>query len=210
MTKEEIIAGAFLKLTGGHPTTDNSTWWDDVDLLFGPAVNFAMTQDYFMSKREEGEEKVLQPLFIQTFKNIAITYDIDREKFVSTLPYSPLAFPKNRAVPYVGTITGDPFIPIEQGGGVMQKYFSCFKVDETSYELEGLEITYENLPPLLESGNVMVKMIVSAKSLADTDEVFLPEGGELQVMTIMVEFFTGQRLLPKDYYNSNKEPQPAQ
>lgn len=205
MTKEEITGIAFLKLEGGFPTMDSSLWWEDVDLLFGPAVNYVMTGDYFMQKRDENEEKVLQPLFIQTFKNIGITYDTDTEKWGFTLPYKPLAFPKNRAVPFVGTVLGEQFVPIEQSGGAMQQYFSGMKQCVTSYDLIGMKGTLENKPPLLEK--LMVKMIVNASSLADTDEVLLPDGGELQVADLMVQFFTGQKMLPKDYYNTGKDPQ---
>ncbi len=203
MTKGEIVGAAYVQLTSGYPNTDSSTWWEDVDLLFSPAVNFVMTGDYFMAKRDEGEEKIIQPLFVQTFKGIAVTDDADRGKKTSTLPKPPLAFPKNRAVPYVGTVLGKQFIPIEQSGGAMQEYFAGFKTEECSYELEGLIIIYHNLPAGVTS--VMIKELVSAKSILDTEEVLLPDGGELKVMELMVDFFTGKRQLPKDYYNTNKE-----
>lgn len=205
MTKEEITGLAFLKLNEMYPTMDSSTWWEDVDLLLAPAVNYVMLGDYFFSKREEGEEKVLQPLFIQTFKNIDITYDADIEKYVFTLPKKPLKFPKNRAVPYVGTMLGDQFVPIEQSGGVMQQYYSGFKQEQTSYDLIGMQGVLENKPPLLKK--LMVKQMVSISDILDTDEVMLPEGGELAVIDLMVRFFTGEQPLPKDYYNTGKEPQ---
>jgi len=205
MTKSELVGAAYLKLTGGYPNTDSSTWWEDVDLLIAPAINFVMNADYFISKRDEGEEKIIQPLFLQSFK-IPITFDALTKKHQSVLPKKPLAFPKNRAIPYVGTIFGNQFVPIEQSGGAMQKYFSGLKQEQTSYELEGKTITYENLPALLKSGKVLVKMLVSATDLADDDEIMLPDGAEFQVINLMVEFFIGQKQLPKDYYNTNKEP----
>lgn len=205
MTKSELVGAAYLKLTGGYPNTDASTWWEDVDLLIAPAINYVMTSDYFISKRDEGDEKIVQPLFLQSFR-LPITQDIVTKKHKSTLPKKPLALPKNRAVPYVGTLFGNQFVPIQQSGGAMQKYYSALKTDQTSYELEGTTITYDNLPPLLASGNVLVKMIVSAADLGDNDEIMLPEGGEFQVMDLMINFFLGQKQLPKDYYNTNKEP----
>lgn len=205
MTKSELVGAAYLKLTGGYPNTDSSTWWEDVDLLIAPAINYAMNADYFISKRDEGEEKIIQPLFIQHF-TVPVVLDSAINKFKSTLPKRPLALPKNRAVPYVGTLFGDQFVPIEQSGGAMQKYFASLKPLQASYELEGKTLYFYNLPPSVKNGNVLVKMIVSAKDLADDDEVMLPEGTELQVINLMVEFFLGQRSLPKDYFNTNKEP----
>lgn len=203
MTKGEIVGAAYVKLTSGYPSTDNSTWWDDVDLLFAPAVNYVLIGDYFMSKRDEGEEKIIQPLFLQTFKNVAIIYDNDRRAYKSSLPKPPMSMPKNRAVPYVGTLGGNQFIPIEQSGGHMQQYFSGFKTDQCSYQLEGMEVIYHNIDPLLEK--VMIKQIVSARSIQNDEEVLLPDGGELTVMDLMIDFFLGKKELPKDYYNTNKE-----
>ncbi len=204
MTKEELVGAAYLKLTDGFPTMDASTWWDDVDLLLAPAVNYVMLGDYFLSKRDEFEEKIIQPLFIQTFKNISIVEDEDSGKKKMTLPKRPLALPKLRSIVFVGDMKDNEFVPMEQNGGPMQKYLTKFKECQTSWIVEGVEIFLENAPPILKKGKV--KMVVSAKDLANTDEVVLPEGGELQVMDLMVQFFTGQKPLPKDYYNTGHEP----
>jgi len=205
MTKSELVGAAYLKLTGGYPNTDSTTWWEDVDLLIAPAINYVMSADYFISKRDEGEEKIIQPLFLQSFK-LPVTVDPITKKHKSKLPKRPMAWPKNRAVPFVGTSFDNQFVPVEQSGGAMQKYFSGLKKEQTSYELEGMDITYFNLPPLLRSGNVLVKMVVSASDLNDDDEILLPDGAEIQVINLMVDFFIGQKQLPKDYYNTNKEP----
>lgn len=204
MTKSELVGAAYLKLTGGYPNTDSSTWWEDVELLIAPAVNYVMNADYFISKRDEGEEKILQPLFIQTFTGIPVEYDSKRRKHFFTLPKRPIALPKNRAVPFVGTVCGKQFVPIEQSGGSMQGYFAALKVNQTSYSLEGMIGWLENANPLLEE--VMVKEIVNVSDIGDDEEIMLPDGQELQVIELMVQFFTGQKALPKDYYNTNKEP----
>lgn len=205
MTKAELVGAAYIKLTGGYPNTDASTWFEDVELLLAPAVNYVMNADYFISKRDEGDEKIIQPLFLQTYR-IRATLDQDSRKYKATLPRKPLALPKNRAVPYVGTLYGEQFVPIEQSGGVMQKYFSFLKQAQASYELEGQDLYFHNLPPVARNGDILVKMIVSVASLDDDDEIILPEGGEIQVINLLLEFFLGQRQLPKDYYNTNKEP----
>lgn len=207
MTKAELTGAAFVKLTGGYPSMDSSTWWEDVDLLIAPAVNYVMTGDYFMSKRDENDEKVIQPLFVQTFTNVPVIYDTVQKRKKFTLPKKPLAFPKNRAVPFVGTIC-EQFVPIEQSGRSMQKYYAGLKQDQTSYALEGMDGWLYNLPPLVEF--LIVKEIVNASDIGDDEEVPLPDGGELQVIDLMVQFFTGQKALPKDYYNTGNEPQPNQ
>lgn len=204
MTKEEIIGGAYLKLTGGYPNMDSTTWWEDVDLLLAPAVNFVMNGDYFLTKRDELEEKIIQPLFVQTYKNIDITFDNDLELKVFTLPKKPLALPKLRSITYIGDNKGNAFVPIEQGGNQMQKYYHKFKECQTSYDIQGMQVFLYYYPALLKKA--MVRMVVSASDLADTDEVMLPDGGELRVMDLMVQFFIGERQLPKDYLNTGKEP----
>lgn len=205
MTKAELIGLAYLKLTDNFPTMDNAVWWDDVELLLAPAVNYVINGDYFIGKREEGEDKILQPLFIQTFMNVPITYDKLRKKRSFILPKKPIALPKNRAVPFVGTADGKQFIPVEQSGGAMQDYFKAFKQDQTSYELEGTKGILHNCDPLLQ--NLMVKEIVSVSDIGDDEDILLPDGAEIQIAELMVKFFTKEQPLPKDYYNSGKEPQ---
>jgi hypothetical protein len=67
MTKEELIGAAYVKIAGGYPTMDLSTWWEDVELLLPAAINYVISGDYFIGKRDEGEDKMIQPLFLNTY-----------------------------------------------------------------------------------------------------------------------------------------------
>lgn len=207
-TKSGLAGFAWTKVLGGYPTADASVWIQDVDFLMAAAVNYVQNKNYFIDNRAEGEGRRIQPLFLITFKNVGVTYDADLEKRKSILPKKPLALPLARAIPFIGSMTGKQFVPTEQGFGSMTEYTQPMKGCQTSFEITGLDVLYENLPPLQEE--VMIRMLVNAVDMEDDDDLFLPDGAEIEIANLMVEFFTGQRQLPKDYLPSGKDPNSIQ
>lgn len=200
-TKAEIVSAAYIKISGGYPTADLSTWYDDVDFLLAPAVNFVLTKQYFIDKNDEGD-RLLQPLFIQAY-TVDVEDDQERGMRKITLPKKPITLPGGRGVQFIGSLRGQAYIPLAPNGGSMQQYYSKHKKKQTSYELEGMTAYLYNAQPLVDKARV--KMMVDVSDLNDNDELMLPSGAELEVIDILVEFFTGQRALPKDYINSGKE-----
>lgn len=195
MTVEEIRGAVLLKLTGGRPSSDNSVWLSDIDTLLAPAVNYVQTKQYFIDGNAESDKHLIQHFMLQTY-TVDIEEDTIRKRKFATLPKTPLSLPNGRALQFVGDIRGRSFIPLQQGGEAMQEYYEKFKKGTTSYRPEGLKVYLWCLPPL--ATKVMLKMLVNVKSLADTEEVLLPSGGEIEVITLIYEWISGQRATPKD------------
>lgn len=206
MTVEEIRGAVLLKITGGEPSSDSSVWIGDIDTLLAPAVNYVQTKQYFIDKREEDGDKIIQHLMLQTFggnRELTIQTDPVRKRKYFTLPKRPLSLSNGRALQFVGDVRGKAWIPLAQGGEEMQEYYEKFKGCQTSYRPEGLKVYLWNLEPLV--GYAMVKMIVNVQDLEDTDEIMLPSGGEIEVITLIYEWMSGQRAMPKDVIVDQKD-----
>lgn len=201
MTKAELVSQAYLRITNGYPNTDLSTWYDDVDLLLAPAVNFVLTKQYFIEKADEGS-RIIQPLLLQTY-TADVGYDDELGLYKIVLPKKPIALPNGRGITFIGTFKGQSYIPIGQNGGSMQKYYCKHKKGQGSYELVGMEALLHNHNVL--NKKLKVRQLVDASELNDDDEIMLPSGSEFEVMDLMIDFFLGQRELPKDYLNTGKE-----
>lgn len=204
MTKEEIKGQVLLKVSGGEPSSDVSVWIDDIDTLIAPAVNYVQLKQYFVDKQDEGE-RLIQPFMLQVYENVAIQNSVDRNQKYMLLPKSPQSLPNGRALNFLGTMKGERFIPLAQGMDGLQKENAKYKTCVTSYQPEGLKCFLWNPPPLLDKG--LIKMLVNVKDIADTDEIILPSGGELEVINLIYEWLSGQRATPKDIVIDQKDKQ---
>lgn len=202
MTKGEIIGSVYLKISGGEPSSDISVWQSDLEVLLAPAVNFVTTKQYFVDKQDEGE-RLIQPFMLQTYDELTILEDPRRKQYYFLLPKTPLSLPNGRALNFVGTPRGKRFIPLAQGAEDLQEEYCKFKKDITSYRPEGLKCYLWNKPLLL--NEAMVKMLINVNEMADDETVILPSGGEIEVITIMYEWATGQRGTPKDVVIDQKD-----
>lgn len=206
MTKEVLIGQILLKVSGGNISVDNSVWYSDIQALIAPAVNYVQTKQYFIDGNSEGKEHLIQQFMLQVYggnNEIAISTDAIRKRKYITLPKTPLSLPNGRALQFVGDVRGRGWIPLSQGADDMQEYYGKFKKDVTSYRPEGLKCYLWNVGPLVT--HAMVKMLVNVNSLADTDEIILPSGGELEVINLIYEWISGTRLMPKDIIIDQKD-----
>lgn len=202
MTKEEIVGSVLLKLTGGSPSSDSSVWISDIQSFLCPAVNYVQLKTYYIDRQSEEERHLIQQFMLQVY-TVSITEDTTRNRKKFTLPKTPLSLPNGRALQFVGDVRGRGWIPLAQGADDMQEYYAKFKKNVTSYRPEGLTVYLWNVGPLVTQA--LVKMLVNVNSLADTDEVLLPSGGELEVITLIYEWISGQREIPKDLIIDQKD-----
>lgn len=203
MTKGELKGLIYLKINGGYPNTDNSVWLSDVDSLLPAAVNYVMTGQYYADRNAEEGDKSVQQNFLQSYTSQAVAFDTTRQRFYTILPAKIISLPKSRALVYVGNNIGKGFIPLMQGDEQMEEFYTCFKKNVTSYQLEGDRVYYWDLPVL--TTTVTIKMLVNIGDVTDATDIKLPSGGELQVVQLMFDWFSGQREMPKDYVNNSKD-----
>jgi hypothetical protein len=204
MTKEELKGQILLKVSGGEPSSDVSVWMDDIDTLIAPAVNYVQLKQYYTDKNDEGE-RLIQPFMLQVYENVAIQNSVDRGRKFIVLPKSPQSLPNGRALNYLGTMKGERFIPLAQGMDGLQSEYAKYKTCVTSYQPEGQKCFLWNVPALLDK--VLIKMLVNVKDIADTEEIILPSGGELEVINLIYEWLSGQRATPKDIVIDQKDKQ---
>ena len=202
MTVEALRGQILLRLSGGEPSSDLSTWLSDIDSLLAPAVNYVQTKQYFIDAKSEEERHLIQQFMLQPY-TVSITEDTTRKRKKFTLPKTPLSLPNGRALQFVGDISGRGWIPLAQGAEDMQEHYEKFKKNVTSYRPEGLTVYLWNVGPLVTQA--LVKMLVNVTSLSDADEVLLPSGGELEVITLIYEWISGQRAMPKDLVIDQKD-----
>lgn len=202
MTKGEIKGQVYLKISGGEPSADVSVWLDDLDILVAPAVNYVNLKQYFIDANNEEERHMIQPFMLQTF-TVSINNDSVRKRKYIELPATPLSLPNKRALHFVGDVRGKSWIPLQQNGGDMQEYYCKFKKGIVSYEAEGKRCYLYNETPF--DTQALVKMLVNVHELSDEDQIMLPSGSELEVATLIYEWITGQREMPKDLKVDSKD-----
>lgn len=195
MTVGEIKGGVILKLTGGEPSSDNSVWLSDIHPLIAPAVNYVQTKQYFIDRESEESKHLIQHFMLQVY-TVAISLDETRQRKKFTLPKTPLSLPNGRALHFVGDVRGRRWIPLSQGAEDMQEYYEKFKKDVTSYRPEGLAVYLWNVGPLVT--HALIKMLINVTEMTDEEQVLIPSGSEFEVITLIYEWISGQRPMPKD------------
>ena len=196
MTKAELIGQVLLKVTGGILTEDNSVLYEDVQALLVPAMNHVVMEQYYLDKQDEEGERIINPLLLTPYTISTISDDTERNQKYITLPQRPVTLPRARAVPFVGSTRGKQFMPLELGAEALVDHYAGINAAVTLYQHEGSKVYFWNLPA--GTNAIRVKMLVNVADLADTDEIVLPSGGDLKVIQILVEYFTGQREVPED------------
>lgn len=195
MTKGEIIGQAILKISGGSPSADTSVWYSDLESYLPSAINKVMLGSYDVAQRQENFTGI-NPLFLQVFDSIAVTLDATKKRFKFTYPKKVVSFTGGEGVQYVGNVTGKQFKRTYPDNGTLESFYDKINTEVTSFSTEG-EIGYlYNYSPV--DTPLMVKQVVHINSLDGTDEILLPSGSELEVIGLLVQFFTDQRLMAKD------------
>lgn len=195
MTKEEIIGQALLKISGGEPNDETSVWISELESYLPAAVNKVMLGSYDVNKKQSTLSGI-NPLFLQVYDNIPVTFDSVKKRHFITLSKPVVSFPDTDGLQYVGTVSGKPFNKFNPDNGTIAAFYWKINDEVTSYSIEGQKVYLYNHKTL--NTPLMVKQVVHVSSLNDTDEVLLPSGQEIEVIDLLVKFFSEQRAIPKD------------
>lgn len=200
-TKAQLISQALLKVEGGVATTDSAIKWGEMETYLAMAVNYVMTGQYWAENRSEGGHNI-NPLLYTVFENITINQDSTTQRYYFTLPKNVITLPKGRALE-VMTMCGKTCFPLNQGDDALEQYYGKLKKN-ISYLIEGqTHVWLYNKPALVKA--IRTKQWVHVQDLADTDLVILPSDGDTKVVDLMVNFFLGERQMPKDYQEDSKD-----
>jgi len=201
MTKAEIIGEVQIRIAGGVLTPDSPIKWGECETYLAAAVNYVMVGQYWAENKAEGGHNI-NPLLYTVFENIVISQDAPTGRYYFTLPKKLITLPKARALE-VNTMCGKKCYPLTQGDDALEQYYGPLKKSISYYPEGPLKVWLYNKPALV--SKVRTKQWVHIGDLADTDEVILPSDGDVKVITMMVEFLTGERQMPKDYTQNGQE-----
>jgi hypothetical protein len=200
-TKAALISQALIRVEGGAITSDSDVRWGEMETYLSMAVNYVMVGQYWAENKAEGGHNI-NPLLYTVFENIAIQTDSTTSRKYFTLPKNLITLPKARALE-VNTMCGKMCFPLTQGDNALEQYYGKLK-KSISYFPEGqLKVWLYNVPALVTA--IRTKQWVHVQDLADTDLVILPSDGDTKVVDLMVQFFTGERQMPKDYTQDSQD-----
>lgn len=192
MTKGQLIEQVYLRVIGGVNSQDVNVERVDIASYVAAAVKWYQRKYYYEFRQYEGVYGFDETGLV-TYK-LTATPDTDRPDFlVATLPVKPLELPGGFAIDSVMPIEGIvPFVRIRG-----QNWLTGLArlADMVSWWLEKDKIYLYNAGKMCE---LLVRAIPDPVGISDEEEIGLPAGGDLEVINLAVQFFTGQRSMPAD------------
>lgn len=203
MTKGQLIEQVYLRVIGGVNSQDANVERVDIAAYVASAIKWYHRKYYYEYKQLEGVYGYDEAGLV-TYKITAVK-DAERPDFhVANLPVKPLELPGGYAVDTVVPIEGiTPFIRVRGQNWLLGM---SRMPDVVCWWLEKEKIYLYNAG---KTCDLIVRAIPDPSDLSDEDEVGLPAGGDLEVVNLAVEFFTGQRSMPADI-NADGTDAPSQ
>lgn len=193
MTVSDFISLAYLRITGGQPSTDNSVMLSDIKAYLPVAANYAMDKAYNINLQTEGDRDVPGEFYGQ---------------------YDDVPIVRTGKVPYVELVNG--VAPLKVGAGIRFVYDDCGNqysplsdadmalIEYYTQQMKGVrffrrignKLNIYGVNPLANKLNYQA--ITRIEDLEDTDELPIQGGLENDVLELTVAWFTGQRQNPYD------------
>lgn len=203
MKKSIFRETVLLKITGGQLNDDSSVKRRDINAYMAAAVNYAMTAGYNININVEGNRD-FSSVFYGYFPDQTVLVDTTRHnwKYI-TLPKATIPLPKNQGIRSIEDGCGYNLKPVSDNSFRTINHWIKIFTGDKYFRLEGNKIYLWNLP--LPTKKVNLSMIVDVDDLSDDDELPIPAGLEGKAIDICVEFFTGQRQMPADRKNDQRD-----
>lgn len=210
MTKGEMIELVYLGVQGGQPSPDVNVRREDIATYLAPAINYVTTGEIRARRREEAQfgwlsGPVVDNDFLGTYY-LDVLYDDQRGLRYAELPVKIVSLPSNDGLNLVAPMQGStPFIKLrsqfEDAGS------EGMFINQTRYWYERVgmsdRIYFKNISNVV--AQVMTRLVVSIEDLGDDDQVPVPSGVEVQILDLVIAWFTKQRQMPADMLNNNKD-----
>lgn len=195
---KEII---FTSVNGSRPSTDSPILREDIEALIPAAINYAITGDYWARLKNDGDRE-LPNGFVTELILADFEFDqIGREFVKMEQPLINVA--GNGGVRYVMDQCGNTYAPRALGTSAGSFWDKALQHNKEYQYLEK-KIFPINKDPLASA--LVVGIIVDSSQLSDEDELPIPAGSEPEVIDMLKNFFTDQRMQPKDYVINGVDP----
>jgi len=201
MTKGEFIALIHNKVSGGIYGQDiaRAIRKEDIATYLPAAINYAIMKQYYTDIERSGEHGFPDD-FIGTYQ-LPVVLDTARDMRYVQLTARPFSTIRNRGIRSVSPLRGFVQFVATTYEELQHNQYYQGSLGIPVYWLEGTKIFFQGLSTLVDE--VLVRIVTSVSDIEDEDELPLPAGLEVDVLSIVEQFFLGQRELPKDSLNNN-------
>lgn len=170
-----------------------------IDMAFDKIV----WEDYQMSEKKQ-DFSVLDS-YLQSFKNVAVLYDSDRDEYYSVLPAPIGNIPLSRSVRLISPMKNQSYAFIYRANNSKTIYdeleVSAVETRPRFY-IENDNVYYDNIQyPYI--SKVLVKMVATLSSLEDDEEVQMPLGTEYRIFDYVMQYLSKKLATPEDVNNDN-------
>lgn len=210
-TKANLIDLAMIKISGGQLSPDVKVERVDIAAYLPAAVNYAVTKEARIRKREArmdglltSFQEAIDPDFVTTHC-VKVLCDDKRDASYIALPKKLQFLPKNAGLKEVSPVQGNT--PFHKSSRFSAGYVTSQIGQITTYWFEQYpsehRVYFSNLSPIVE--DVLVHMIASIDDIGENEIVPIPAGMEVEVIDLLVEFSLGIRSIPQDNINDNSD-----
>ena len=204
MRKGELLEAVYLRVNGGQLSADTNVRREDINVMLAPAINYITLKETRIRKRENmgvsyTSSTGVDSEFLATFTLPVLNDDQRCKRYVEpSIRLNPLD--SNRGIDTVAAIQGERQFQKLRGEyedvglqhvmpNVTRYWFEYIGVSQRIY--------FKNLPMSVQE--VIVKAVARASDLEDDDEIPMAAGVEIEVLELLVSWFTGQKAMPDDY-----------
>jgi len=209
-TKGQMIEQVYLAVHGGQPSPDVNVRREDIEALIVAATNYVTVKETRARRREEAQfgwlaSPTVDTDFVGTYY-LDVLYDDQRGLKYSELTMKIMSLPSNDGLQQVSALQGNtPFVKLRYQFEDVGSEGVLINQTRYWYEKVGMSerVYYKNISNVVDK--VMARLVVSIDDLNDDDIVPIPSGMELEVLQLAKEWFSGQRQMPADMLNNNKD-----
>lgn len=210
-TKAQAIEQVYLMVHGGQPSPDVNVRREDIEPYLAAAINYVFTSEIRARKREEradgwaGNATGIDPEFLATYY-LDVSYDSERDLRYSQLPVKIVSLPGGVALNMVAPIQGaTPYTKSRDQYEIAT--ITAITPNTTYYWYERIgdseRIYYKNISPVV--NKVMTRIVVSMEDIGMDERLPIPSDMEIPMLNLVRDWFTGQRQMPADMLNNNKD-----
>lgn len=203
MTKGELIETILIRVNGGRITQDSKVKREDINALLSAAINWSVTGRYWINKKATGTNEYPSD-FIASYLNVGVKTDTDRDLRYVDMPVGTLTLPDDQGTQSVSPMQGDDvYIATKFLDRKHNAYYHNTFAGNTRWWREQQKIFFLNLPDITDK--VLLRLIQSAGNLNNDDELPISAGSEIDILNILNDWFTGQRIMPADMRPDNAD-----
>ena len=208
MTKGEIIDIILLRVNGGVLSSDSKVRREDVSAMLSPAISAVLKQEERIRKRESiismralGYTSMDTRNDLYTRVVLKLEKDEDEELYKANLPYTPSSVSGVAMIKNVKPKSSkqlDMFAPAQDEASLI----GLEQLDQVFYwyeKVNGKPLIYLYNVGLPACNELTAQMVIDISSLSDDEEVLVPRGLEIDMLILLVEWFTGERMQPGEF-----------